>query len=176
LTVRGVGVYNIIKAASHVFRAAARDLSISSAFHSPAARVRRRRRNKGGFAVDLREIMQQRRFVVVGDTLNEEKYAHKIKWGLIAKGYTVHCVGKELASINDVPGDIDVIDLCIHPAKGIGLLRACEKPFKCVVIQPGAESEEILRYLGENRLPYLEGCLLVGLSLYAGDGEAKGQA
>ena len=52
----------------------------------------------------------------------------------------------------------------------------CEKPFKCVVIQPGAESEEILRYLGENRLPYLEGCLLVGLSLYAGDGEAKGQA
>ena len=95
--------------------------------------------------------------------------------GLIAKGYTVYCVGKELASINDVPGEIDVIDLCIHPAKGIELLRACEKPFKCIVIQPGAESEEILRYLDEKGLPYLEGCLLVGLSLYAGTDQAKGQ-
>ena len=126
--------------------------------------------------MDLREIMLERNVVVVGDTLNEEKYAHIIKRGLIEKGYTVYAVGKELASINDVPGEIDIIDLCIHPAKGIGLLRACEKPFKCVVIQPGAESEEILAYLEEKRLPYLEGCLLVGLSLYAGDGEAKGQA
>jgi len=125
--------------------------------------------------MELQEIMQQRSFVVVGDTISEEKYAHKIKQGLIAKGYTVYCVGKELASINDVPGEIDIIDLCIHPAKGIELLRACEKPFKCIVIQPGAESEEILRYLDEKGLPYLEGCLLVGLSLYAGTDQAKGQ-
>ncbi|HWQ58377.1 MAG TPA: CoA-binding protein [Clostridia bacterium] len=117
--------------------------------------------------MDLREVMRQRRFVVVGDTLSEEKYAYKIKQGLLGKGYEVYAVGKELASINDVPGDIDIVDLCIHPAKGIELIRACEKPFKCIVIQPGAESEEILRYLGDKRLPYIEGCLLVGLSLYA---------
>ncbi len=117
--------------------------------------------------MELQEIMRQQCFVVVGDTLNEEKYAYQIKHGLLDKGYTVYSVGKELASINDVPGDIDIIDLCIHPAKGIGLLRGLNKPFKCIVIQPGAESDEIEGYLKENSMPYIHGCLLVGLSLYA---------
>lgn len=117
--------------------------------------------------MELDEIMRQQTFAVVGDTLNEEKYACKIKNGLRAKGYTAYGVGKELASINDVPGEIDVIDLCIHPAKGIGLIRELRKPFKCIVIQPGAESGEIERYLDEHRMPYIHGCLLVGLSLYA---------
>lgn len=116
--------------------------------------------------MDLKEIMGYRRFVVVGDTLHEEKYAHRIKQGLIAQGYKVHAVGKELASLNDVPGEIDIIDLCIHPAKGIGLLKECKKPFKCIVIQPGAESGEIFAYLNEQGLPYVEACLLVGLRLY----------
>ena len=116
--------------------------------------------------MDQKEVMEQKNFVVVGNTLDEEKYACKIKNAMLEKGYTVYAVGKELASINDVPGEIDIIDLCIHPAKGIALLRECKKPFRCVVIQPGAESEEILTYLQEKNLPYLEGCLLVGLKLY----------
>lgn len=115
--------------------------------------------------MELREVMDQKRFVVVGDTLNREKYAYKIKQGLLAKGYVVFSVGKELVSINDVVGEIDVIDLCIHPAKGIKLLMECEKSFKSVVIQPGAGSEEIFAYLDEHDLPYFEGCLLVGLRL-----------
>lgn len=116
--------------------------------------------------MDLKEVMQQRVFVVVGDTLNEEKYAAKIKKGLLEKGYTVYAVGKELASINDVPGDIDVIDLCIHPAKGLKLMQECRKPFKNIVIQPGAGSDELIAYLREKKMPYLDGCLLVGMSLY----------
>lgn len=117
--------------------------------------------------MDLKEVMQQRNFVVVGDTLNEEKYAHKIKKGLQEKGYQAQAVGKELASINDVEGDIDVIDLCINPVKGLQLIKENEKPFKCIVIQPGAESEPLKDYLNENNLPYIEGCILVGLRLYA---------
>ena len=93
--------------------------------------------------------MQQQTFAVAGDTLNEEKYAYKIKQGLIEHGYTVHAVGKELASFNDIPGDIDIIDLCIHPAKGLKLMQECTKSFKCIVIQPGAESPELLAYLDE---------------------------
>ena len=116
--------------------------------------------------MDLKEIMQQKVFVVVGDTLNEEKYAYKIKDGLIKAGYEVYAVGKELESINDVCGEIDIIDLCIHPAKGIKLLKECKKKYKCVVIQPGAESDEIIEYLTSNNLPYIEGCILVGLSMY----------
>ena len=94
------------------------------------------------------------------------KYAYKIKEGLLEQGYTVHSVGKELQSLNEIPGDLDIIDLCIHPAKGIQLLRECRKPFRCIVIQPGAESPEIINYLQEQNLPYIEGCLLVGMRLY----------
>ena len=69
--------------------------------------------------MDLEQIMQMNTFAVVGDTLNPEKYAYKIKEGLLEQGYTVHSVGKELQSLNEIPGDLDIIDLCINPAKGI---------------------------------------------------------
>lgn len=116
--------------------------------------------------MNLEEIMQQKVFAVAGDTLNPEKYACKIKNALLEKGYTVHSVGKELASFNDVQGDIDVIDLCINPVRGLNLIKECKKSFKCIVIQPGAESDELLAYLDENKIPYIKGCVLVGLSLY----------
>lgn len=116
--------------------------------------------------MDLRDVMQCQNFVVVGDTLNADKYAYQIKEQLLERGYSVQCVGKELASLNDVEGDIDIIDLCIHPAKGIRLLKECRKPFRCVVIQPGAESDEILTYLKDNGLPHLQACLLVGMRVY----------
>lgn len=48
-------------------------------------------------------------FVVVGDSLNESKYAYKIKHALLYKGYNIRLCGKELASINDVEFDIDII-------------------------------------------------------------------
>lgn len=117
--------------------------------------------------MDLREIMGQRVFAVVGNTLEPEKYAYQIKRGLMEKGYKVYAVGKELASLNDVPEEIDVIDLCIHPAKGLELMKACKKTFKCIVIQPGAGDDALTAFLEENRLPYLHGCLLVGMRLYA---------
>lgn len=116
--------------------------------------------------MDLQEVMNQKVFAVVGDTLNEDKYAYKIKAQLLEKGYLAFGVGKELASINDIPEEIDIIDLCIHPVKGLKLLKECTKSFQCIVIQPGAESEEILSYLNENNIPYIEGCVLVGLRLY----------
>lgn len=115
--------------------------------------------------MDLKEIMSQKVFALVGDTLNPEKYAYKIKEAMTAAGYTTYAVGKELASLNDIEGEIDIIDLCIHPVKGLKLMQECRKPFKCVVIQPGAGSEALIQYLTENSIPFIEGCLLVGLKL-----------
>ena len=116
--------------------------------------------------MELEQVMEQQTFAIVGDTLNEKKYAHLIKHKMIEFGYTVHSVGKELASINDIPGELDIIDLCIHPAKGLPLMQECTKPFKSIVIQPGAESDELLAFLDEKGYPYIQGCLLVGLSFF----------
>lgn len=117
--------------------------------------------------MDLKQIMQKKNFAVVGDTLNTQKYAYKIKEELLRKGYRVFSVGKELASLNDIEDRVDIVDLCINPVKGLAVMKECEKQFDCVVIQPGAESAELIAFLEENRLPYVEGCLLVGLALYA---------
>ena len=116
--------------------------------------------------MNLQEIMELKNFVVVGNTINEEKYAYKIKHALLKNGYNVGCVGKELASINEVAFEIEVLDLCINPALGINLLKENKKPVKIVVIQPGAESEEIINYLKDNNIEYLEACVLLGISLY----------
>ena len=114
----------------------------------------------------LDKVMKLDNFVVVGNTILEDKYAYKIKHELIGAGYQVECVGKELDSINDVKAEIDVLDLCINPVVGIKLLKENKKKIKTVVIQPGAESDEIINFLKENNIDYLEGCLLVGLRLY----------
>ena len=116
--------------------------------------------------MDPSEIMRQQTFAVVGDSLNSEKYAVKIKEGLLSQGYTVYAVGKELPSLNDIPGDIDNIDLCIRPDRGLALLQENRKPFRCIVLQPGADSPELIRWLEEQHLPYIHGCLLVGMRLY----------
>ena len=42
----------------------------------------------------LENVMKLKNFVVVGNTINEEKYAYKIKDGLLKAGYNVECVGK----------------------------------------------------------------------------------
>ena len=117
--------------------------------------------------MEFPEVMAQKRFVVVGDTLNETKYAYRIKHELLEKGYTVYSVGKELKSINDIEDEIDVIDLCIRPDLGLKLLQECKKDFKMIIIQPGASDEKLLAYLDEHYVPYMDGCVLVGLRLYA---------
>ena len=114
----------------------------------------------------LEDVMKFKNIVVVGNTLNEEKYAYKIKAELINNDYNVLAVGKELKSINDVNFDIDVLDLCINPNVGLELLKENKKAIKVVVIQPGAESEEIKEFLNDNNIQFLEACLLIGLKLY----------
>ena len=116
--------------------------------------------------MDLQEVMKQKSFAILGDTLNPEKYAYQIKAAMLEAGYGVYAVGRELPSLNAIPGDIDIIDLCIHPGKGLKLLQENRKPFQAVVIQPGADSPELISYLEEHRIPYLQGCLLQGLKAY----------
>ena len=116
--------------------------------------------------MELKEIMELKNFVVVGNTINEDKYAYKIKKGLLENNYNVTSVYKELPSINDVIFNIDVLVLCINPNLGLSLLKENKKEIKVVVIQPGAESDEIINFLQENNINYLEGCVLVGLRIF----------
>lgn len=113
--------------------------------------------------MEIKELLAYKNFVVLGSTIKEEKPAYEIKNLLIDKGYNVRCVGKELQSINLVDFDIDVLVMSMNPGRSINFLKETQKEIKAVIIQPGAESEEIKAYLKLKNIPYVEDCILCAL-------------
>ncbi|SHK85974.1 Predicted CoA-binding protein [Clostridium cavendishii DSM 21758] len=117
------------------------------------------------------ELMRYKNWVVVGDVLNKDKYAYKILARFINSGYNVigvnprsdeNSVAKNLTTVNF---DIDVIDLCINPMFGIEIVKEAKKlGIDKILIQPGAESKEILDYCKNNGITAIEDCALIALS------------
>ena len=116
------------------------------------------------------EFLNYMNWVVVGDVLNPEKYAHKILKALEHNGYKVSGVnpkvtdGQAYNSLEEVPYDIEILDLCINPRTGLEIVKkAKEAGIKNILIQPGAESDEILSYCRDNEINAVQGCALVEL-------------
>ena len=53
--------------------------------------------------MNLQEVMELKNFVVVGNTINEEKYAYKIKAGdeFVCSGYTFECLNPVINNGNE---------------------------------------------------------------------------
>lgn len=117
----------------------------------------------------IKELINLKNWVVIGDVSNESKYAYKILNKFKEKGYLVsgiHPKGGEgiYKTIKEVPYNIDAIDLCINSKLGIKFIKeAKDLGIKNVLIQPGAESDEILNYCRENSINAIENCALVQL-------------
>jgi predicted CoA-binding protein len=116
------------------------------------------------------EFLEYKNWVVVGDVLNRLKYAHKILSSLKDAGFNVVGVnpsvdsGEAYKSLKDTPYKIEVLDLCIHPSKGIKIIQeAHELKIDKILIQPGADSPEILSFCRDNGIEAIEGCALVEL-------------
>ena len=108
-------------------------------------------------------------WVVIGDISNESKYAHKIlkklkNNGLNANGVHPKGVNKIFKSLKEVPYKIEAIDLCINSAEGLKYIKEANSlGIKNILIQPGAESKDILDYCIKNNLNAVQGCALVDL-------------
>ena len=117
-----------------------------------------------------KDFLNFKNLCVVGDVGNEKKYAYRILNKLKENGYNAFGVSlKEgeniFKSLSEVPYNIEVIDLCINPIKGIEFIKEAKAlEINKVLIQPGAESEEILNFCKENSICAIEGCALVELS------------
>lgn len=125
-------------------------------------------------------MLEFKNWAVVGDVLNEEKYAYKIVNRLNKGNYNVIKINPRsnseqvYKSLKDTKEKIDVISLVIHPKVGINIIKeAKEMGIDKVLIQPGAESEEILDYCRENKIYATEGCVLVELSKKGIRGECE---
>lgn len=116
-----------------------------------------------------KELLEFKNWCVVGDVGNSTKYAHKILNKFHNKGFNVsgvHPKGGEkiYKSLEEVPYKIEVIDLCINSFMGLKYIKEAEKlGINKVLIQPGAESDEILAFCKENGITAIEGCALVEL-------------
>lgn len=108
----------------------------------------------------IQDFIEQRTWAVVGASTDPDKYGHRVLMNLRAVGYTVYPVnpkGGEIDGVQvcptlaDLPEIPDVVNVVVPPKvteqivrqmKGLGLSR--------VWLQPGAESEEVIRYCVEN--------------------------
>ncbi|MBU3181612.1 CoA-binding protein [Clostridium psychrophilum] len=119
------------------------------------------------------EFLNYKNWIVVGDVLNPLKYAYKILQSLKSDGFNVVGVNPNsndsdegvYSSISDIQYKADILDLCINPYKGIKIIKeAHDLKIDKVLIQPGAESQEILELCKANGIIAIEGCALVELS------------
>lgn len=117
-----------------------------------------------------REFLDYKNWAVAGDVLNPSKYAYKILDSLKGDGF--NAVGVNLSTDNqevynnlsDIPYEIEVLDLCINPYKGIKIVQEAHKlKIDKILIQPGAESSEILNFCLVNGIQAIQGCALVEL-------------
>ena len=117
------------------------------------------------------DFLQYKRWAVIGDVLNADKYASRILHALEKCGYEVLGVNPRSESpdvyvdLKALPEMVEVIDLCINPKVGIEMIKqAYDLNIKNILIQPGAGSEEIIRFCEEQGMNAIEGCALVELS------------
>lgn len=117
------------------------------------------------------EFLDYKNWAVAGDVLNPLKYAYKILNSLKNDGFNAVGVNPSVQnqrvynSLSDIPYKIEVLDLCINPYKGIKIVQEAHKlKIDKILIQPGAESDEILNFCRVNGIQAIQGCVLVELS------------
>ncbi|MBS6006047.1 MAG: CoA-binding protein [Clostridium baratii] len=119
--------------------------------------------------MESKNIIDFKNWVVIGDVTNPLKYANKILNKFKSKNYNVcgvHPNGGDhvYKTLSEVPYKIDAIDLCINPKLGLEFVKEANTlGIKNILIQPGAESYDILNYCNENNINAIEGCALVKL-------------
>lgn len=108
-------------------------------------------------------------WVVIGDVSNHSKYASKILKKFNDNKYNVSGVHPSggidiFKNLSDVPYTIDAIDLCINSIQGLSYIKEAKQlNIKYILIQPGAQSDEILDYCSSNGITAVQGCALVAL-------------
>ncbi|MFL0195088.1 CoA-binding protein [Clostridium sp. WILCCON 0269] len=117
------------------------------------------------------EFLNYKNWVVAGSVSDDKKYAYRILNSLKHKGFNAVGMnpksldGGVYKSLGEVPFNVDVLDLCINPRVGIDVVKeASNLGVDKILIQPGAESDEILSFCNDNGINFVEGCALIELS------------
>ena len=110
----------------------------------------------------VKDFLKQKSFAVVGSFRNEAKYAYRILKTLKEKGYDVYPVNPNrnevmglrcYPSVKDIPYIVDVADIVTPPQVTERIIKECrEKGIMMVWLQPGAESENAIKFCKDNSI------------------------
>lgn len=119
------------------------------------------------------QMLEKKRWAVVGANEDPEKFGNKILRKLISRGYTVYPVNpkyetlegipcyKDLSSIPEKP---EVIDMVVSPKRGRPILEeAAQLGIRNIWFQPGTYDDELLEFATSKGLTYVLACVLVAL-------------
>ncbi|WP_422486515.1 CoA-binding protein [Gudongella sp. DL1XJH-153] len=111
------------------------------------------------------EMMESKKWVVVGVSGKKEKYGYKIWKILKENGYTTYGISpnydelegdKIYKSLASLPEKVDVLDMVVPPKISIGVLdEAKEAGIEMIFFQPGTYNDEVVAKAEELDLRYL---------------------
>jgi len=113
---------------------------------------------------------------IIGASSNPKKYGYKAVKAFLQRGYTVYPVNireetilglKVYKSIKDVPTRPDLITVYVPPQMTLKLLPdIAEKGCDELWLNPGTESEEVLKKAEELGLNVIQACSILGVGLH----------
>jgi predicted CoA-binding protein len=116
---------------------------------------------------------------VVGASSDRRKYGNKALRAFKAEGYAVVPINRHektiegiqaFASVLDVAGPIDMATVYVQPDVALQLLEEFErKQIPEIWVNPGAESDELMREAARRRLNVICACSIVGIGRSPGE-------
>jgi len=123
----------------------------------------------------ITEFLALPRYAVVGVSADRKKYGHKIWRSMREKGYVVYPVNPRYdeiegercyRSLAEVADRVDVVDLVVPPKVTEEIVRQCAQlGLRRVWMQPGAESDDAIRFCRENGIEVLHDVCVMAESL-----------
>lgn len=112
-----------------------------------------------------KEMMDSKKWVVIGVSGNKDKYGYKI-WKILRENdYTVYGVSpnynelegeKIYESLNSLPEKVDVLNMVVSPKISIGVLEEAKQAgIEMIFFQPGTYNDEVVAKAEELNLRYL---------------------
>lgn len=108
----------------------------------------------------ITDFVNRRVWAVVGTSADPRKYGHRVYKALREAGYRVYGINPNLQSLDGdhifpsleaLPERPEVVDLVVPPSVSEQVVRECARlGLNRVWLQPGAESEAVLRYCREH--------------------------
>ena len=119
------------------------------------------------------QMLEMKKWAVVGATIDETKYGYKIYKKLKNHGYDVYPISpkyyeidvdKAYKNLEDLPEKPDVVNFVVNPQIGLSIVEQCSNlGIKNIWLQPGTVSDDLLSLAEEKDINAIQACVLVAL-------------